>query len=507
MSSAILSAAVVGLRSSLITVEADVVPGLPKFTIVGLPDAAVTEAKERVRSAIRSGGYPFPRTQLVVNLAPASIRKEGPAFDLPMALAVISRQRDLSFARGAYVFLGELALDGTLRPTTGVLLAVSAAQSAGIRAVVVPLLNAEEASLIAGVTVYAAGSLSEVMLHLQGSVPLQPYRRKEARRRTAVNAPSPFDHVMGQEHAKRALEIAAAGGHNCLFFGPPGSGKTMLARAFRDLLPPLSWEEALEVTKIYSVAGLTSQQEPLITCRPFRTPHHTASPASLIGGGRTPRPGEISLAHRGVLFLDEFPEFPRAVTEALRQPLEDRRVTIARVFGSVAYPAQCMFIAAANPCPCGFRGDPAIACRCSPADVAQYLKRLSGPILDRIDLTVWVPRPPSRVLFQKREGDAVDRKSRIRKARERQMRRFRRTELLVNAEMSTREIEEHCQMDPDGQAVLTSAMDRMHLSMRSAMSLLKVARTIADLAESEKMTIAHLTEALQYRMKDREGIT
>ena len=499
MSAKILSAAVVGLDAVPVEVEADVAQGLPNFVVVGLPDASVQESRERVRAAIRNAGLHFPRTRLTVNLAPADIRKEGPAYDLPIAIAILEAASVLQQGVGQRrLFLGELALDGTLRPVAGILSAAIMAAERGYEELYVPAANAEEASLADGIRVYPVATLPALITHLLGETPLSPHERTE---HTAAvrGGVTDFADVRGQAYAKRALEIAAAGGHNVLLSGPPGAGKTLLARAMPGILPPMTRSEALEVTKIASVAGLLAGGG-IVLERPFRAPHHTASGAALIGGGSWPRPGEVSLAHRGVLFLDEFPEFPRAVLENLRQPLEDGAVTVARANGSVTFPAKFMLIAARNPCPCGYATDTSIACTCEPSRIAAYGRKISGPLLDRIDLHVEVPRiGAEELLSAAAEEPSATVRERVAAARERQHARLHDRGLMVNAEMQHALLRKLCPLDAACGALLRSAVTRLGMSARAVTRTIRLARTIGDLDGSEQIAVQHLAEAIQYR--------
>jgi len=502
----VTSCAVIGLDGELVEVEVDISSGLPAFTIVGLPDTAVQEAKERVRSAIRNCGLTFPQKRITVNLAPADIRKEGPAYDLPIAIGIVIASQQVAADASSSLFLGELSLDGQVRHTHGILPMAALARERGIGSVFVPAADACEAALIDGVQIIPVASLGQLAAHLQGLAPIPPFDREAAAAppAEALWEGVDFCHIKGQEHVKRALEVAAAGGHNVLMSGPPGAGKTLLARALPSILPSMTSGEALEVTKVYSVSGLLPSDRPLISQRPFRAPHHTISNAGLVGGGRQPRPGEISLSHRGVLFLDELPEFGHSVLEAIRQPLEDRVVTVSRAQGNVTFPANFMLVGAMNPCPCGFWGDPTKECTCSPLTIIRYQKRMSGPLLDRIDIFADVPR----VEYEKLADDALAEPSeqvrqRVEKVRARQQERFAGTRLICNAEMTPLEVRQYCQgvLEDGAKSLLRLAMNQLALSARSFHRVLKLARTIADLAGSEAITTPHVAEALQYRQR------
>jgi magnesium chelatase family protein len=505
MLSKVQSCAVIGLEGALVEVELDISNGLPAFQIVGLPDAAVNESRERVRSAIKNSGCLFPMKRVIVNLAPADLRKEGPAYDLPIAVGILMASQQIMVDEqraGKMLFLGELSLDGTLRHTNGILPMVALASEKRVGIVFVPAVDAMEAALMSGVTIYPVETLAQLVAHLNGEQQIAPYTPNLRLLEDAELVLSGQDMaaVRGQEHVKRALEVAASGGHNLLMSGPPGSGKTLLARSAPSILPRMIIDEALEVTKIYSVSGMLPSDKPLIVQRPFRAPHHTISHAGLVGGGRMPRPGEISLSHRGVLFLDELPEFGQNVLEVLRQPLEDKLVTISRAQGTVTYPANFMLVAAMNPCPCGYYGDPIRECSCTSTAIIRYQKRISGPLLDRIDIHVEVPRIDYEKLADKRKAeDSATIRGRVQAARERQLQRLSGTKLTCNAEMGPAEVRDFCETDGAGEKLLKAATQQLHLSARAYHRVLKLARTIADLAGCELVQANHIAEAIQYR--------
>lgn len=505
MSSKVYSAALVGLDALPVEVEADISFGLPSFTIVGLPDAAVQESKDRVRSAIKNSGAIFPETKIIVNLAPADIKKEGPAYDLPIAVALLQAAGQLNFDAEGKIFVGELALNGKLRHVNGILSIALACRKKKIKTLFLPHVNAKEASLIPEIEIIPVRSLLELILHLK-SEKLIPRYSSVQNFQLNKETQSPYDmaYIKGQEHAKRALEIAAAGSHNVLMSGPPGSGKTLLARTMPTILPKMTLDEALEVTKIYSIAGLLPKDQPLILERPFRSPHHTASGVALVGGGAFPRPGEISLAHRGVLFLDELPEFDRKVLENLRQPLEDSIIQISRAQQTLTFPAKFTLVASMNPCPCGFFQSQEKECRCTPTEIARYQKKISGPLLDRIDLYIDVPKVKYEKLISKSEAESSRViRERVQKAREIQQKRFEGLSLTSNSEMGIKEIKKFCQIDEESEKLLKIAVNQMHLSARGFNRVLKVARTIADLAGKEQICSEHIAEAIQYRPKQQ----
>lgn len=508
MTAKVLSSAILGIDAYVVDVEASLSGAkLPRFITVGLPEGAVKESKERVTAAIKNSGFRFPIKHVTVNLAPADIRKEGSAFDLPIAIGILATMGNVKKEYlDKLMMLGELALDGSLRPIRGALPIAICARDKGIKGIIVPKENAKEAAVVNEVKVVGADSLNEVVDVLNDEVIKESvFVDRQEMFRSSRNYYVDFTDVKGQEHVKRALEVAAAGSHNLIMIGPPGSGKTMLSKRIPTILPDLTLEEALQTTKIHSVAGLMPQGEGIIATRPFRSPHHTISDAGLIGGGAVPRPGEVSLSHNGVLFLDELPEFKKNVLEVMRQPLEDGVVSIARAAVSLSYPSRFMLVAAMNPCPCGYATDSHNECSCTSQMIQKYMSRISGPLLDRIDIHVEVPAVPFTELAEREPGEpSAAVKKRVQGAREVQLNRYEESHIFANAQMESNDLKQFCKLSKEGAALLKTAMDKLGLSARAYDRILKVSRTIADLAASSDIEIDHISEAIQYRSLDRQ---
>ena len=507
MLATVLSSAMLGIDAYIVKVEVDVSGGMPAFSTVGLPDNAIKESRDRVTAAIKNSDFYFPPTRITANLAPADIRKAGSAFDLPIAIGVMGATNQVNLARlENAIILGELALDGSIRGIQGGLPIAIAAKENGIQDLILPAENAKEAAIVEGVNVYPVTSLAEAAAFLNSEKEIAPESHTLSTHGPKAHPDALLDllDVKGQEHVKRAIEVAAAGGHNLIMIGPPGSGKTMIAKRIPSILPRLSIDESLETTKIQSIIGILPNDTPLVVTRPYRSPHHTISDAGLIGGGNIPRPGEVSLAHNGVLFLDELPEFRRNVLEVMRQPLEDRQVTISRASASLTYPANFMLVAAMNPCPCGFFSDPTRDCKCSPTQIQNYVSRISGPLLDRIDIQVEVPAVKYAELANETTGEpSAHVQERVEKARHIQQQRFADTTIHANASMESKQIREYCKIDSQAQELLRVAINQLGLSARAYDRILKVARTIADLERNPHIEAVHVSEAIQYRSLDR----